>query len=103
MVVALSPKEQKSDIVNNAIREAQMGRDNACGTVTLAVSAGTTTVAWPNCSVTSKVFLQPTTADAAAAYATTWISSVSKGQFVITHANNAIADRTFFFTVRGGN
>lgn len=103
MVVAISTKERNPDTVNNAIREGQMGHDNACGTVTLTVSATTTTVTWPNCSNTSKVFLQPTTANAAAAYSTTFVSSKAKGQFVITHANNVQADRTFDFTVRGGN
>jgi hypothetical protein len=103
MVAALSLKEQNPDVVNAAIRELQAGRDNASGTVTLTINVTSTTVRAPNCSPSSAVFLSPQTADAAAALTTTYISSVAKGQFTITHANNAQADRTFYYRTSGGN
>jgi hypothetical protein len=105
MVVALSLKEQKSDVVNQSIRELQQGRDNACGTITLTASVTTTVVKSATCAPTSAVFLQATTADAGTEVGngTIYVSAVTYGQFTITHANNAQVDRTFFWTVRGGN
>jgi hypothetical protein len=108
MVAALSLKEKNPDTVNAAIRELQNGRDNASGTVTLAVSpATTTTVAAPNCSSTSGVQLTPATLSAAVEWGnkTMYVptSAVAKGQFTITHSANAAVDRTFFYRVHGGN
>jgi hypothetical protein len=110
MVAALSLKERNSDVINQAIAQLQNGRNNATGTVTLAVSpATTTTVPAPNCSPTSIVFLQELTADAAAARfsglgAPPWVLPVAgKGQFVITHPASAQVDRTFGWVCLGGN
>lgn len=105
MVAALSLKEKNSDVVNQAVAQLQQGRDNATGTVTLAAGAASTVVKAPNCSPSSGVFLEPTTANAAAALATTYvpIATVAKGQFTIVHANNAQIDKTFFYRVSGGN
>jgi hypothetical protein len=102
MVIALSLKEQKSDVVNQSIRELQNGRNNATGSFTLTPSATTTTVLAVNCSPSSFVFLSPQTQDAANDMATTSIVA-GKGQFVVTHANNARVDRTFGYVVLGGN
>lgn len=102
MVVALSPKEKKPDIVNNAIRELQQGRNNASGTFTLTPNATTTVVTAINCSPTSVVLWSPQTQDAANDMATTSYVA-AKGQFTLTHANNARVDRTFGFVVLGGN
>jgi len=105
MVVALSLKEKKADVVNQAVRELQQGRDNACGQVTLMISVATTTVPAPTCAPNSHVFLMPLTKDASTEWASTniYISAKNYGSFVITHSNNAVADRTFDWTVRGGN
>lgn len=89
---------------NVAIRQLAMGRSNATGTVTLTANAATTTVEAEHCTVGSIVNLtMPQTANAAAAIATTYIApaTVTRGQFIITHANNAQTDRTFGWEVRG--
>jgi hypothetical protein len=105
MVAALSLKEKNQDTINQAINQLQQGRDNASGTVTLAVGpvAITTTVAAVNCSPTSGVQLTPATASAAAAWTTTYVSAVGKGQFTITHTAGPPNDRTFFWRIHGGN
>ena len=79
------------------------GRSNAVGTITLNASATSTTVTDQNCSVNSVIELMPTTADAAAALATTFIplTTITNGSFVIQHANNTQADRTFGYAIKG--
>ncbi|AWI60347.1 hypothetical protein [Sinorhizobium fredii] len=80
-------------VVNNVVRQF----DNT-GTVTLANSTTTTTVSNPKVASTSKIFLQPRTSAAASENA--YISSISAGSFVITHAN-AATTRTFDYVVFG--
>lgn len=65
------------------------------GTVTLTASATTTTVTDKSITSESVIALMPTTANAAAALGTTYVSARSKGSFTLTHANNAQTDRTF--------
>jgi hypothetical protein len=86
-----------------AIRELFQGRSNAVGSVTLTANAATTTVTADNCGLDSKVFLMATTANAAAEAGGTAlrVSSVARGEFTITHANNAQNDRTFFWLAIG--
>lgn len=105
MVAALSLKEKNQDTINQAIGQLQQGRDNASGSVTLAAGPGptTTTVLNPNCSPTSGVQITAATADAAAALSTTYVSTVGKGQFTITHAAGPPNDRTFLYRIHGGN
>jgi hypothetical protein len=84
-----------------AIQQLYAGRSNATGTVTLAAGAASTVVNPPNCALQSAVFLFPKTANAAAALATTFINSVGKQSFTISHANNAQTDRSFFYVCLG--
>ena len=86
-----------------AISQLAAGRSNGTGTVTLAASATTTTVTDQNCSVTSTIQLHPTTADAAATLATTFIptATIANGSFVIHHASNTQTDRTFLYAFVG--
>jgi hypothetical protein len=86
-----------------AIQQLAAGRSNAFGTVTLAVGAASTTVTNKNCAAGTVPILTPATANAAAAQATTYvpIASVGNGSFVIQHANNAQADRTFLYALHG--
>lgn len=86
-----------------AIQQLYAGRSNAAGVVTLNASASSTTVSGQNISTSSKVFLFPATADAAAALATTYVptATITKQQFIIQHANNAQADKTFFWVALG--
>jgi len=87
--------------VHARIRELIEGRSNAVGSVTLTANAATTTVS-TTINANAGVFLMPKTANAAAAVATTRVTSVTAGSFVLTHANNAQTDREFFYLVIGG-
>ena len=102
MARKLQPNERDIFAIVNSLNEVADGRSNNVGKVTLNVSAATTSVNFMACSSASCVVLSPLTADAAAAIPTTYISSVFNGGFVITHANNAQADRTFTFAAIGG-
>lgn len=84
-----------------AIKELGQGRSNAVGTVTLRASQTTTTVAAPNCGAGNVVLLFPATANAAAIVASTYVSSVAPGQFVITHPSNVNTDKTFYWVALG--
>lgn len=86
-----------------AIRSLAEGRSLAVGTVTLTANVATTVVTFTNCSQNSKIFLSPTTANAAAEVGagTLYVSSVGNGTFTLTHANNAQTDRTFAFVALG--
>jgi len=84
-----------------AVLQLIRGRSNAVGSVSLSVGATSTVVSFPNCSQESQVFLVPRTANAAAALATTFISSVSNKSFTISHANAATTDSIFGFACLG--
>lgn len=84
-----------------AIQELYAGRSNAAGSVTLAAGATSTVVSAINCAPGSKVFLFPTTANGAAALATTYRSAIGKQTFTLSHANNAQTDRTFDYVAIG--
>lgn len=93
--IGISVTETNPRVQNAAIQQLQQGRSNALVLATLAAGTTTTTVDAPNCATGSAVLLSPTTANAAAALATTYPSTVSNGSFVLTHANNAQTDRIF--------
>lgn len=76
------------------------------GSVTLTANAASTTVTIIRAvGMASGVFLSPQTANAAAAVATTYIApaTMTADSFVITHANNAQADKTFWYQVVSGD
>lgn len=105
------PKQQKRDLpvnihlwnLTDAINLLQEGRSNAVGTVTLTANATSTVVTDNKFESEMVVVLQPKTANAAAAVATTYIadSDKTKGSFTITHANAATVDRTFAYVRLG--
>jgi hypothetical protein len=86
-----------------SIRDLFAGRSNAVGTVTLTANAASTAVTALNVGASSRVFLMPTTANASAEFGngTIRISSVGSGTFTVTHANNANADKTFYWVALG--
>jgi len=98
-----APLEKNLVRIVQGVRELFQGRSNAVGVVTLTENATTTDVAALNCGADSKVFLTPTTANAAAEVGAggMYISAVASQQFTITHANNAQTDRTFHYVVLG--
>lgn len=87
-----------------ALNEVIRGRTNAVGSVTLAANAGSTTVDDVRCTPFSRIFLFPTTANAATEFGagTLRISTKSFGSYVITHTNTAQADKTFDVLILSG-
>lgn len=99
--INLSSNDKDPRRIIEAIQQITQGRTNAGGSVTLTANAASTTVTAQVCGSGAGVFLFPKTANAAAALATTYVGTVSNGSFVITHANNAQADKSFFWIALG--
>jgi hypothetical protein len=93
--------ERDPDRIIMSLQQLAAGRSNGVGTVTLAAGVTTTTVNDPNVSALSVILLMQTTANAAAALATTYQSTTVNKQFILTHANNAQTDRTFRYAIQG--
>lgn len=84
-----------------AVRQIAAGKINSTGTVTLTASTTTTQVDDERAGGDSVILLMPSTANAATAVATTYVSARSKQSFTLTHANNAQTDRTFGYVILG--
>lgn len=82
-----------------AINDILIGRGNATGTLTIAASVGTTTLTDLRIGPDTCIALMPTTANAAAALATTYVTSRGNGTATVTHANNAQTDRTYVYSL----
>lgn len=104
MARQLQPREKDIQKIVDTVREGVNGRHNAVGSVTLRANQTTTVVTHENCSKDCAPRLQPQTANAAAAFATTYIRPVDvlQGSFTITHASNAQTDKDFYYSVSGG-
>lgn len=77
------------------------GKLNATGTVTLAVSATTTTLIDSRIGASSFIELCPLSANAATALPAVWFSNFAKGSCTINHASSAHADQTFTTLIIG--
>ena len=79
----------------------QAGKLNNCGTLTLDINQSSTTLNDRRIGAKSILYFAPTTANAATEVATLYqtFPNTTKGQAVINHANNAVADRTFAYTI----
>lgn len=86
-----------ASVVNNILG----GKTNNTGTVTLTANAASTVVGDFRATSSSVIVLMPTTANAAGAIATTYVSSRGTKTFTLTHANNAQVDKTFGYAVVG--
>lgn len=84
-----------------AILAIARGASNSGDTVTLRANQTTTVVSSEIVGVGMRVFLEPTTANAAAVVASTYVSSVGQKTFTITHPSNANVDKTFFWEAKG--
>jgi len=84
-----------------AIQQLFKGRVNCTGEVTLRASQTTTVVESNIVTATDTIVLSPTTANAAGALATTYISAIGDGDFTITHASAVSTDRTFRYALFG--
>lgn len=100
-IIPLSPGEKEINRVVAVVRQLVEGRSNAVGIVTLTANAGSTVVTAVNCGPNSAVFLFPTTANAAAIVAATYVSAVAAGTFTVTHTNSASTGKTFFWVALG--
>lgn len=96
-----SPSETSFLRIVRSIRDLFEGRSNASGSFTVMDNDTTTTVTAINCSATSTIFLQATSANAAAEIGngTLYVSAKAQGSFTVTHANNAQTDRTFDYRI----
>ena len=92
--------QQIASVVNKLLQ----GKMNAVIPVTLTANSTTTVVTDARISGSSSVYLQPLTADAAAAQGgSPWVLVTSQlaGTLTLTHANDANADKTFNMLVIG--
>lgn len=89
------------EAIRRLVLAINVNADGKYGTVTLAAGATSTTLTDVNLTAASVISLTPTTANAAAAIATTFIGAVVIGGATITHANNATVDRIFKYAVTG--
>lgn len=87
--------------VATVVRNLVDGKINSTGTVTLTASASSTDVSDQRVGGDSVVLLMPTTSNAAAALATTFVSARAKQSFTVSHASNAQTDRTFSYVILG--
>lgn len=91
--------------VSRRSNEMLRGRMNTGGLFTLTASVASSTMTDDRISVDSTVVLVPTTANAAAELGngTLYMSETGRvnGSIVVTHANNAQADRTFRIVIIG--
>lgn len=77
------------------------GKLDVVGTLTLADGATSTVVSDNKFESNMVPVLIPTTANAAAALATTYLSARANGSFTLTHANDASTDKTFLYVRLG--
>lgn len=88
-------------LLARAINALIQGRGNNVGEFTLTASVTSTTVSNNLFQSTQVPVLVPTTANAAAALATTYVSARANGSFTVTHANAVSTDRTFLYVFSG--
>ena len=88
-------------LIAQAVRNLLDGKILATGSVTLTASAATTTLSDRRIGPDSVILLMPTTANAAAALATTYVASRGDQTATINHASNAQTDKTFAYAVLG--
>ena len=90
---------------HDAAFRQQQGKIQCVTEITLTANAATTTLTDSRISIQSAIIFDPRTANAATEYhgGTMYILDVNraKGSAIITHANNAQADRTFFVVIIG--
>jgi hypothetical protein len=73
------------------------GKQDVTGTLTLTAGAASTVISDNKYESNMVPVLVPTSANAAAALATTYLSARAKGSFTLSHANNSQTDRTFLY------
>jgi hypothetical protein len=84
-------------IVNNILR----GKLNCTGEITLTASSATTTLTDARITAASYIDFMPTTANAANAKTTLYVSARTTGEATLTHASDPTTDRTFVYSITG--
>lgn len=93
--------EQQLQRVAESINGLIDGKLDVTGTLTLEDGATTTVVSDNRFESNMVPLLIPTTANAADALATTYLTDRAKGSFTLAHANTADTDRTFLYVRLG--
>lgn len=102
-MAGINAGEERVWKIVSALLDVFRGRTNATGEFTCTTGATSTTVDNDIVSADDAILLMPTTPNAALEWANglLCIQSVTAGQFVVTHTNSALADRTFRYLVAG--
>ena len=87
--------------LSDGVNAASDGRSNAIGSLTLTASTTTTATTDRRVATDAVILLTPTTATAATASATTFVSAVTAESFTLTQANDAQTDRDFDYAIIG--
>lgn len=82
-------------------KQVNQGHIKNVGTLTLAPSTVSTTVADARVGGSSFIGLSPTTANAASAVSSVFVSTVGVQTFTLTHASTASVDKKFTYCVLG--
>lgn len=86
--------------LSQGIQDLSLGRTNASGTFTCTANAASTVVTDARVQVGDYIIAFPRTANAASAIASLFIAAATVvGQFTVTHANNANADKTHAYLI----
>jgi uncharacterized secreted protein with C-terminal beta-propeller domain len=89
----------------DSLHALRLGKIEATGEITLTINVGTTTLNRLGLSPQSVVHFDPRTASAATELygGTMYVLTANRSNdsWIITHANNATADRTFSYTALG--
>jgi|SRR3954468_9198731 hypothetical protein len=99
----LSPEEKDQRKFVTAINQSLKGKINSVGTVTLNAGAAATTVNNPLVGHASVIMFAAQTPNAAAiAVPYVKLADITEGtSFIITHANDANADKQFSYVILG--
>jgi hypothetical protein len=97
LVEVSPPNTEWWKVLAQAVNGLINGKSNNVGTFTLTANAASTVVSDNLFESNQVVLWSPTTANAAAALATTYVSARAKGSFTLTHANDAQVDKTFLY------
>lgn len=94
-------EEEHRRKIAEGVERALNGKVRSVGSITLTANAASSTLTDEKIGPLSFIALYPTTANAAAIVAATYVSARTDKSATITHTNNANADKTFMYVVLG--
>lgn len=97
------PANVHYDILVSFVNRLLIGRLNAFKDITLTANSATTTISDSRIGAMTALMFMPQTANAAAGLSALYVpqATMSKGQAVIQHANNAQTDRAYRVLIIG--